>query len=148
MRLGGGWSSRDFARDREDADPELRRGHAFGIDAQVNAFAPGLIFVGEVLRGDYDPFAGAEFTGAQGWIAYRTGALGSRVAHLEPVLRTSWSRVDDTEDGSDPGGLLRTPGLNVYFTPLTRVLFNYDVWNPRDEGETARSCKAQLQVAF
>lgn len=149
VRLGGGWSSRDFARSTgDDSDPELRRGHAFGIDAEVGAYAPGFHLLGEVLHGDYDPFAGAEFTGAQGWLAYRTGVLGARVAHLEPVLRASWSRVEDTADGRDPGGLLLTPGLNLYFTPLNRLLLNYDVWNPRDEGETARSFKAQIQVAF
>lgn len=150
VRLGGGWSSRDFARPLgEGVDPELRRGHAFGVDAELGTYAPGFHFMGEVLRGDFDPFADAEFTAAQGWLAYRTRLLGARVAHLEPVLRTSWARVDDAADGRDPGGLLVTPGLNVYFTPLTRVLFNYDVWNPNDDGrETVRSFKAQIQVAF
>lgn len=150
VRLGTAWSSRDFARPLgESVDPELRRGHAFGVDAELGSYAPGFHFVGEVLRGDYDPYADAEFTAAQGWIAYRTPVLGERVAHLEPVLRTSWARVDDAATGRDPGGLLVTPGLNLYFTPLTRLLLNYDVWNPNDDGrETVGSFKAQLQVAF
>lgn len=149
VRLGTAWSSRDFARPLgADQDPELQRGHAFQLDAELGTFAPGFHFLGEVVRGDFDPFAGADFTGAQGWLAYRTRPLGSRVTHVEPVLRASWARVEDDAAGRELGGLLLTPGVNVYFTPLNRVMFNYDVWNPRDDGETARSFKAQFQLAF
>lgn len=149
VRLGTAWSSRDFARPAAaDGDPQLARGHAFQVDAELGTFAPGFHFLGEAVHGDFDPFTGSEFTGAQGWFAYRTPRLGARVAHLEPIFRASWASIDDDTDGRARGGLLLTPGVNLYFTPLNRVMFNYDLWNPRDDGETARSFKAQMQFAF
>ena len=151
LKLGAAWSSRHFAYETvEGEDPELERGNAFEVDAEWGAYAPGLHLLGEVAVGDYDPATGTEFTGAQGWLGYRTGALGSKVTGVEPIFRASYGAVDREENGVEEelGGTLFTPGINVYFGPLNRVMFNYDVWRPRGGGETESSFKAMFQVAF
>jgi hypothetical protein len=151
LKLGAAWSSRDFGRPSTEpgADSVLKRGNAFEVDAEWGSYAPGFHFVGELAAGDFDPFTGDDFTGAQGWLAYRTRTLGKKVSNLEPILRASYGAVHSRDpDRDDLGGTLLTPGLNVYFSPLNRVMLNYDVWKPRDGGDTETSFKAQFQVAF
>lgn len=149
VRVGAGWSSRHFAQERDAGDPLLRRGNAFEVDAEVGGFDPGFHFLGEAARGDYDPFADAVFTGAQGWLGWRSRELGRRVYALEPMARVSWAEVDgDDPETDEVGGVLVTPGASIYFTPLTRLQLNYDFWNPNGTGASQRSFKAQFQLAF
>lgn len=153
LKLGAAWSSRQFAYETvEGEDPELERGHAFEVDAEWGAYAPGLHLLAELSMGDADPATGSEFKGAQGWVGWRSGALGSKVTGVEPIFRASYGALDlESEDGGpdgELGGTLLTPGINVYFGPLNRIMLNYDLWSPRGDGESERSFKAQFQVAF
>ena len=147
IRIGAAWSSRDFAG--PGAVPELRRGHAFEVDVEYGAFAPGLHVLAEVAGGDIDPFTDATFRGINTWVAYRTGPLGALVSALEPVFRVSYTDTDD--DGvalTPPGGTLLTPGINIYFTPLNRLMLDYDVWRGGDDSPDATSFKVMFQLGF
>jgi hypothetical protein len=148
LRAGAGWSARDFARSAGPERFELRRGNAFEVDLEYGAFAPGLHLIGELTWGDFDPFAGARFRGGQGWLAYRTTHLSEAVTAIEPVLRASRGAIDRGDGSTDPrGGTLLTPGINVYFGPLNRIMLNFDHWTPAG-GRAEGSFKAQFQAAF
>lgn len=148
VRIGAGWSSRDFS-DGMGAAPELERGNAFEVDVEIGAFAPGFHLLAEVSRGDLDPFADATFWGAHAWLAYRTRELGASRTFLEPVFRASYSETE-SGDGSAvvPGGTLLTPGINLYFSALNRLMLNYDLWMGAEGSEDARSIKAMFQLGF
>lgn len=151
LRIGLGWSYRDFATGpaEEGVLPRLAGGNAFEADLEWGSFRPGPHLLAEVAWGDYDPFTDTRFLGAQGWFAYRTGAVSSAVAHLEPVLRVSYG---DLRDGPalapELGGTLLTPGINVYLGGQNRAMFNYDLWFPGGDGDTEGSFKARFQLAF
>lgn len=145
LRIGAAWSSRHFADGLGDL-PALERGHAFEVDVEHGGYAPGLHVLAQLSTGDVDAVAGTRFVGAHAWLAYRTGPAGPRLFALEPVLRISHARVD--EGAAVPGGTLLTPGINVYLTPLTRLMLNYDVWAGEGDAADAGSLKAMVQVAF
>lgn len=150
LRLGVSWSRRDFAVQDSAVSERLdiRRGHAWAVDAEYGRYAPGLHLLGEVAMGDLDPASGAEFRGAQGWLGFRTGAPGSKLTGVEPVVRVSWGDVDgESERLAVTGGTLVTPGVNFYFGPLNRIMFNYDFWSPEGDGSEG-SFKVMFQVAF
>jgi hypothetical protein len=151
LRVGVGWSSRDFASPADSLSGgfDLKRGNAWEIDAEYGSFAPGLHLLGEIAFGDYDPFTGDDFFGAQAWLAYRTEELSPRVAYFEPILRLSHGDVDDDDlAGPRGGGTLVTPGFNVGLGGLNRFMLNYDVWVPDGDADAERSFKAMFQLAF
>jgi hypothetical protein len=132
LAVAGSWGRRDFVRAATDSAPALSRaGHAWAVDAEVGGYRPGLHLIGELAFGDEDPLEEHHFLGAQGWLSYRARTL-------EPLLRVSYG---DTRGG----GTLVTPGVNVYFGGMNRVMLNLDVWNG---AQTAQSLKAQFQMAF
>lgn len=144
LSFGASWSSREFV---EEASGDLDRGNAFEVDVEYGTFAPGVHLIAEAAFGDVDPFTGTDFRGAQGWLAWRSAGLSETVTAIEPVARVSWGDVDDGIAAS-PGGLLFTPGINVYFGPLNRLMINYDVWRGADDSMDAESLKIMLQAAF
>jgi hypothetical protein len=151
LRLGGAVSRRDFARPAPERPSgwELSPGTAYSLDVQYGSFAPGLHLIGEVAVGDLDPFSGDSFRSAQAWLAYRTGAVG-RVSAVEPLLRASYGSLDLADSlRPNTGGLLLTPGINVYLGGLNRVMLNYDLWAPsaEDRGNEG-GAKLQFQLAF
>lgn len=151
VELGAGWSRRDFSRAATSPNElELRAGNAFEVDVEYGSFTPGWHLVAELATGDFDPFADVGFRGAQAWLAYRTERLGEQVLGLEPTFRVSRGTLDAGAAplAVDAGGTLLTPGVNLYFTPISRVLLNYDRWLPGAGGPVAWSFKAQLQMAF
>lgn len=149
VSVGAGWSSRDFSRSAVGDDFDLQRGNAFVVDAEYGSFAPGLHVLAELVTGDFDPFTGTEFTGAQGWLAYRTAPLSAKIFALEPTFRASRGDVDVGAPGLDElGGTLLTPGFNLYFDRMNRFMINYDHWMPDGDGDSAGSFKAQFQMAF
>ena len=148
LRLGAGWSSRDFT-DGVGTTPELERGNAFEVDMEYGSFNPGLHVLAEVSRGDLDPFTDATFWGVHTWLAYRTGPVGRVVTAVEPVFRASYSETESDAGASPiPGGTLLTPGINIYFGPLNRVMLNYDHWSGADGSDDASSVKAMFQLGF
>jgi hypothetical protein len=148
VRFGIGWSSRDFT-DGVGANPELERGNAFEVDLEYGSFDPGFHLLAEVSRGDLDPFSDAMFWGAHTWLAYRTGQLSRAVSAIEPVFRASYSETEsDTGAAVIPGGTLLTPGINIYFGPLNRIMLNYDHWLGADGSGDASSFKTMFQLAF
>ncbi len=147
LRLGIGWSSRDFT-DGVGAEPDLERGNAFEIDLEYGSFNPGFHFLAEVSRGDIDPFTDATFWGAHTWIAYRTGPASRAVSAVEPVFRASYSETESDGGSVVPGGTLLTPGINFYVGPLNRIMINYDHWIGADGSDDASSFKAMFQLGF
>lgn len=148
LRFGVGWSSRDFTDGNGDT-PDLERGNAFEVDVEYGTFAPGFHLLAELSRGDLDPFTDADFWGAHTWLAYRTAELGETVSAVEPVFRVSYSATDSGTGGGVPsGGTLLTPGINVYFGPLNRLMLNYDHWLGADGTQDASSVKAMFQFGF
>ncbi|HEX8831958.1 MAG TPA: hypothetical protein VF705_12370, partial [Longimicrobium sp.] len=130
LAVAGSWGRRDFVRE-DSAGTHSRGGHAWAVDAEVGGYRPGVHLVGELAFGDEDPLEEQHFLGAQGWLSYRARAL-------EPLLRVSYGDADG-------GGTLVTPGVNVYFGGMNRVMLNLDVWNGAQD---AQSLKAQFQMAF
>lgn len=147
LTFGAGWSSRDFAGPTND-DPELERGNAFELDAEYGSFSPGLHLLGEVAFGDLDPFTGSDFVGAQAWVGYRTRRINPVLSTIEPLLRVSYGDPDRALSLDPRGGTLLTPGINLYFGGLNRIMLNYDVWLPDGEGDSEQSFKAMFQLAF
>lgn len=148
LRLGLGWSTRDFARDAGGEALELRRGNAFEVDAEYGAFDPGLHLLAEVALGDFDPFTDTRFAGAHAWLGWRSQPVGA-ISGIEPILRLSYGSVDDTQTTPDAGGLLLTPGINLHLGGLNRLQLNYDLWSPNADGaDREGSLKAQFQLAF
>lgn len=126
-----------------------RRGTSWEADLQYGrSGAAGPLALVTYATGVLDPFRGGRFRGAQGWVAYRTRALSARVRGVEPLLRASWG--DPQGRQAADGGVLWTPGVNVYFGPAARLMVDVDRWNPRAGTATtsATSAKAQLQLAF
>lgn len=151
LRVGLGWSSRHFARGVPGgADPEVERGDAFEVDVEYGAFDPGVHFLGEVTWGEFDPFTGRDFLGAQGWLGYRTGRISPALFAVEPVFRASYGEVTTDAPGDvDLGGVLLTPGVTFWLGGSNRFMLNYDVWLPNAEAaDTQRSFKAMFQLGF
>ncbi|MBW3628585.1 MAG: OprO/OprP family phosphate-selective porin [Gemmatimonadetes bacterium] len=146
VTLGAAWSNRAYADSAAGGRFDIQRGNAFEVDAEIGTYAPGFHAVGELAFGDYDRFDDSHFLGGQAWLAYRTGTVGSAISAVEPLVRASLSSID--APGMDRGGTLLTPGVNVYFGGLNRMMANYDVWLPAGGGGAHRSFKAQFQMAF
>lgn len=156
VRIGAGWSRRDFGQAPAEGDPTvpLRAGSAWEIDLEYGTFARGPHLIAELAWGTQNPFLDEQrrFRAAQLWAAYRTrGAGQGNLIQVEPLLR--WSVGDPDATDADRaagrgGGMLITPGVNLYLGPLNRIMVNYDLWQPRGDAAEARSLKAMFQIAF
>jgi hypothetical protein len=148
LRVAAGWSRVDFVRPAGET-VDLRRGTAWEGDVEYGAYdRPGLHLLAEAAYGDFQPFDGVRFFGAQGWLAYRTPRLGRLVHGLEPVMRVSWGDANANDrPAPNPGGTLVTPGVNLYLGGISRVMVDWDFWSPV-EGRGQDSFKAQLQVGL
>src|SRR5690606_30190849 len=98
--------------------------------------SPGPHVVVEAAMGDYQPFLDQKFSGAQAWLGYRA-RVGRRLTLVEPVFRVSHASIDDVPEAPAPDGTLITPGLNLYFGGLNRILFNYDFWLGEDDTDAS-----------
>jgi hypothetical protein len=138
---------RDFSRTAGGVI-DLEGGHAFGLDVEYGGPtpAPGAHLVAQAVTGDVDPFTDRGFSGGQVWASYRFAGEG-KVTLIEPLLRLSHAAIDAPLGQPAPGGTLLTPGVNVYFGGLNRILVNYDVWLSA-EGRNESSFKTQFQLAF
>jgi hypothetical protein len=147
-RLGVAWSRRDFVREPVEGTFETEGGNAFVLDAEYGGPTPtaGAHIVAEVAMGDFDPFADEDFVGAQVWAGYLI-PVGERITLLEPLLRVSHASIDRVDPAAPDGGVLITPGLNIYLGGLNRLMLNFDIWRAAT-GEDAASGKAQFQLTF
>lgn len=145
LLLAAGWSRRDFP---DVLAGELVAGDAFLLYLELGGPtpAPGLHVVAEGAIGDYEPVAGDDFSGVQGWAGYRL-PVGGRVTLVEPLLRVSHASIDREVGVGPEGGTLITPGLNIYLGGLNRLMFNFDIWRGSD-GPDATSFKSQFQMTF
>lgn len=150
VRVGAAWSRRQFVEDPGASALVLRGGSAWEVDVELGSPGGGPRLVAEVAAGDTDPFQGARFRAAQGWAAWRTGALGSSISGVEPFVRVSYGDPDAGDRAVLPdvtGGTLVTPGVNVWLGGLNRVAVNWDAWDP-ETGESASSLKVMFQLVF
>lgn len=149
VRAGAGWSRRDFVEDPGATVFVLRAGHAWEADLELGSERAGPRLVAEAAVGDTDPFLGARFRAAQGWLAYRTGAVGASVSAVEPLLRVSYADPDAGGPAAPDlsGGLLVTPGVNLWLGGLNRVAVNWDAWDP-ERGDSRGSLKVMFQMVF
>jgi len=154
LRVGLGWSRRDFAQTPAGAaTPEIRDGAAWQADVEYGTFARGPHVMAEVAAGAMDPFSDTRrrFRAAQVWGAFRTAEAGPHRVQVEPVLRFSLGDPDATDAhraAGVGGGTLLTPGVNMYFGPLNRIMFNLDLWNPAGDLPSERAFRAMVQIAF
>lgn len=142
VRFGTAWSSRSFADERGTVE----QGSAWEVDAWLGSFDAGPNLMAEVAWGDLDPFQEARFRSAQAWLGYRTGPVSRTIRMIEPVFRASYGDPDAPFD--ELGGVLLTPGLNVYLGGENRIMLNYDVWSAAAGGRDAGSLKAMFQLSF
>lgn len=150
VRAGAAWSRRDFVEDAGASSPVLRAGHAWEADVELGSARSGPRLVAEVAAGDTDPFLDARFLASQGWLSYRTGPVGASVSGVEPLLRVSYADADRGAAGAIPdvtGGVLLTPGVNVWLGGLNRVAVNWDAW-AAEHGDSARGLKVLFQLVF
>jgi hypothetical protein len=147
-RLGVAWSRRDFVQEPIPGTFETEAGDAFVLDAEYGGPTPaaGAHVVAEVAMGDFDPFADEDFVGAQVWAGYLF-PVGERITLVEPLLRVSHASIDRFDPTLPDGGVLITPGLNIYLGGLNRVMLNYDIWRAAT-GVDAASGKVQFQLTF
>jgi hypothetical protein len=154
LRVGLGASRRDFASPGDVEPRTLRHGMAWAADVEYGHFAPGLHLVAEFAGGAADPFseAGTRFRAMNLWGGYRTAPLDAAgEIRLEPVMRVSTGSIGAdaaARAAAATGGTLLTPGVNLYFGALNRIMLDYDLWSPRGGGTSARSLKLTFQAAF
>jgi hypothetical protein len=79
------------------------------------------------------------------------GRVSRAISGVEPMFRVSYAEInadDSPPEGLDAsGGMLFTPGVNLWLGGLNRFSLNYDIWDSQT-GESAQSFKAQFQLAF
>lgn len=153
LRLGLSLSHRDFAPEPNDPSDSLRGGAGWAVDLEYGSYAPGLHLAAEYSAGAADPFSdsGRSFKAFDVWGGYRTARIRSLDVMIEPVARISYGRLDAdaaTIAAGGAGGSLLTPGVNVYLSPLNRIMIDYDVWRPRGGADSVRSLRVKFQVEF
>lgn len=122
-------------------------GTALSIDIEWGRFrGSGLHLLAGIATGD-NLFTDARIFGAQGMAAYLRPLGGARVEAIEFVGRASYG--DPATDRADDHGLLLTPGVNLYFSGMNRVMLNWDVYIPGDSRlATAHAFRIQSQIHF
>lgn len=143
--FGAGWSRRELNWPLATS-PETRAGNAFGVDAQLGGFRRGWWVLADATMGD-NLLTGETFAAAQGLLSHFRPAGGGTIEGLEAVGRVSWADPDRSVAGD--GGMLLTPGVNLYFTGRNRVMFNWDVFVPEGSGMTTQhAARAQANLYF
>lgn len=142
MRLGLSWSRRHFVERGAGnrAVGPLIPGNAFALDFEWGTFGPGFHLMTELAVGVADGVTEERFASAGAWSAWRSEVANGPLKNIEPVARVSWADVSG-------GGLLVTPGLNLYFAERNRIMVNYDFWRPA-EGDGAGSFKVMFAMWF
>ncbi|HET9949324.1 MAG TPA: porin [Longimicrobiales bacterium] len=124
---------------------------AFGGDLEVGTWRDGWHVQAGAVTGDnwlqLDP-ADQEpvtFLALQGMATYYHALGSERVEGIEPLLRLSWG--DPDLDTDSDGGLLVTPGVQVYVLGRSRIGANLDIYSPQT-GDGEISFKLQTTLYF
>jgi hypothetical protein len=125
---------------------------AFGRESRVGALTPsiaGLRTTPPVATSFEPRFTSFHVVGEYKYLLPENGIAWA----VGPVFR-----IDRTNPDTDNTGIsstMLTPGLNVYFSPRTWLIFNYDVIEPGDRldigrgaGETVHSFKTMMRIWF
>ncbi|HEY0036849.1 MAG TPA: porin [Longimicrobium sp.] len=149
VRAAVSYATRDFGTVGDEL--LMGRGDAWEADVEIGSERGGPHLIAEVAAGDFDPFRDARFFGAQVWAGYRAGRVSQAIAGVEPVLRVSYGdtglEVPGDQELEEMGGILVTPGINLWLGGLNRLSINYDVWTP-ERAEAEKSFKVQFQLVF
>ncbi|MGH7459084.1 MAG: porin [Longimicrobiaceae bacterium] len=137
LELGAGWSRRAFEGGSE--------GDAWEADLEYRPANGRFWLAGEVAWGEFDAVAEVAFRGAQGWVSYGFPLAAGPFSRWEPSLRASRGWL---ESPPAAGGLLLTPGVNLYLEGANRLMLNYDRWLGGDGSEDASSVKVLFQLFF
>lgn len=125
---------------------DTRSGSAFAVDAELGGFRRGLWLLAEAALGE-NAVTEERFTTAQAIASFFHATPAQRIEGIEPVARVSWGDPDDAVDGD--GGVLLTPGVNLYFAGRNRFMLNWDVYMPRADGlDTQHALRAQFNLHF
>ncbi len=149
VTLGANVSVHDHPNEVTEEDDY---GVAWGGDIQLGGFRQGPLLRFALIGGDNwqaldDEGGPATFVTAQGIASYyRTIESTARLAGIEPLLRVSWGDGDTAAD--DDGGLLVTPGVNLYLVGRNRIQLNVDWYSPQGEGGSEYSLKVQTSLYF
>jgi len=86
------------------------------------------------------------FTALQGIAAYKRKIADSKwFEAVEPVIRVSYA--DPNTDLADDGGILVTPGLNLFVVDRTRLSLNADIFLPQESSApTAPNEKTEVGI--
>ncbi|HKP76857.1 MAG TPA: porin [Longimicrobiaceae bacterium] len=146
------------------------RSTAFGVDAEWGTDAGGLHVIADAsigregrlgaftptLAGLRASAPGADFSPRFRTLhlvgEYKLAVGGGAVQAIGPLLRFDRTEPDT---GNEVGSTLLTPGVNLYFSPNTWLMVNYDVITPGDRldlgrgaGESVHSFKTMLRIFF
>lgn len=161
LAVGAAASYRELRFDGTVDDTEVEAdvdGLAFEVDAEWGGFRrPGLHailegtlgrnFAGRVIDdGGAGRLDGATLLGVQGIAAWFEPRDGGRVEGIEPLLRVSYG--DPSTERAGDGGLLVTPGINLYFFGRNRVMLNWDVFIAGGEFDTEHALRAMAQLHY
>jgi hypothetical protein len=145
LTLGAGWSQRELNWPAAGG-AEVRRGNAFAVDAELGGFRRGVWLLAEAATGE-NLVTEERFAGAQAALSCFRATGGRRVEGVEPLARVSWGDPDRAV--ADDGGVLLTPGVNVYFHARNRLMLNWDVYLPQASGvATQHAARAQVNLHF
>ncbi|HSU13248.1 porin [Longimicrobium sp.] len=126
---------------------------AFGREGRVGALTPAIaglrpvpVPAGSTLEPRFTTF---HVVGEYRFLLPENGYLWA----VGPVFR--FDRTNPDTRNTEISSTLLTPGLNVYFSPRTWLMFNYDVVSPGDgldlgrgAGESVHSFKSMLRIWF
>ncbi|HSJ10911.1 MAG TPA: porin [Longimicrobiales bacterium] len=146
LKVGAAFSRRELNWPAASG-AETRSGNAFAVDVELGAFRrAGVWLMAEAALGD-NLVTEERFTGAQVIASWHRPTGSDRVEAVEPVARVSWGDPDGTMDGD--GGVLVTPGVNLYFAGRNRFMLNWDVYVPEGDGvDTQHALRAQFNLHF
>lgn len=147
VELGGGLSTHDYPDPGGGSD---RHAVAWAVDAQVGDPAQGPRLKAGLMVGDNWRLLSpdgeeATFLAWQAVGGYRVPLRSALTESIEAVARITGGDPDRAT--ARDGGLVWTPGVNLYLADRNKLSANVDVWRPAS-GPSAWSLKVQTQLYF
>lgn len=160
LSLHGGWSMKPYETQYAGTDSaETEYANAFEAALEYGAWERGVhvqaAFIGgENWKGEFTDFRPTvspadslpTFLTVQGILTYKQPLQSSRwLESIEPLVRVSWA--DPNIDIDDDGGILITPGVNLFLKSRNRFSVNTDIFVPQDsDASVETSVKVQSWV--